>query len=397
MRISTSQIYSQSLNQINSSLSDVAQLNAMNTSQKRINRPSDDPAGMGKIVELRAYNETLSGYADNCATCNTYLGTADDVLLLASEKITAALEVAEQGATETYTTEQLQMMAIEMEGYLESLISIANTKSGSDYLFAGDDTGEPPYAMGLGVTLTGESPAQGDIVSLTGEADTAIAVRFDSDGAIGTDELTYSYSTDFGETWTTATLASNASTISVGDAEVEFAAGTAVTAADDDGAGTQFYVREAVLYSGSDQAMSVAISESVDVDMTSVGSDIFGGVDAATGLAYDEPNLFETLSDCIAYLEMGDYDSVADCLERLDAAQVTLETGAASVGARENKATYVGDSLSAISTLTTNNISSIEDANAAQIIIELEQANYVYEAVLSSSSDIMKMSLLNYI
>jgi len=397
MRISTSQIFSQSLSQINSSLSDVATLNAMTSSQKRINRPSDDPTGMGKVIELRAYNETMGGYSDNCTTSLNYLSTADEVLMDASENITAALELAEQGSTETYTTEELQMMAIEMEGYLDSLFAIANTKYGSDYIFGGDDTGESPYEMGLGVTLPNDSLSQSDIVSITGEAESTICVRFDSDGTIGTDELTYSYSTDYGETWTTATLASNASTISVGSAEVEFNAGTTVTAADDDGNGTQFYVREAVLYTGSDNAMSVEIAENVDLDMTTVGSDIFGGVDASTGLAYEDPNLFETLSDCIVYMELGDYDGVAECLEKLNAAHVSVETQAASVGARENKATYVGDSISVVSSLTTNNISSIEDADAAQLVIELEQANYVYEAVLSSSSDIMKMSLLNYI
>jgi flagellar hook-associated protein 3 FlgL len=55
------------------------------------------------------------------------------------------------------------------------------------------------------------------------------------------------------------------------------------------------------------------------------------------------------------------------------------------------------ESLGVISEVTDNSISSLEDADATQILIELEQANYIYEAVLSSTSDIMQMSLLDYL
>jgi flagellar hook-associated protein 3 FlgL len=131
--------------------------------------------------------------------------------------------------------------------------------------------------------------------------------------------------------------------------------------------------------------------------MTSVGSDIFGGVSRSTGQPFDSPNLFETLSDCIVYMENGDADAVAQCLEDLGDSHETVETGAADVGARQNKITYTQTSLSLVKELAANAASSIEDADAAQLVIELEQANYVYQAVLSTSSSVMSMSLLDYI
>ncbi|QGY39553.1 flagellar hook-associated protein 3 [Pseudodesulfovibrio cashew] len=395
MRISTSQIFSQSLTQLNSSLNDVAKLNEINSSQKRINRPSDDPAGMGQVVELRAYDQTLSGYVDNCGVASDYLSTADEVLNDASEIIAAAMELAEQGASETYTETQLQAMALEMESYLESLFAIANTQTGSDYLFAGDDIGDNAYEFGLGVTLPGETLSNASFVELSGEVDSTVTVQFTSDGTIGTDAIDYQYSTDNGETWTTATLAAGDTVLDLGDAQVEMATGTVVSAADGEGEG-EFYLRQAVVYTGSDTAMSVSISENTSVDMTTVGSTIFGGLDD-TGTPYDGANLFETISDCIVCLETGDYDGVADCLEVLGDAHEVVETGAANLGARETKVSYTEQSLSLVQSLTANSISREEDADATQIIVELEQANYVYEAVLNSSADIMKMSLLNYI
>lgn len=397
MRISTSQIFSQSLQQMSSALSDVSLLNTMTSSQKRINSPSDDPSDMGTIINLRSYNQTLSDYIDTCSTAGEYLDLADQALSQASETMSAVMELAEQASTETYTEEQLQMMALEMESYRDSLLTVANTQTGSDSVFSGDDTLSDAYEIGLGVTLPNSLLSNGSISSLSGEVDSTIAVEFTSTGTIGVDALDYQYSSDGGETWTTATLAAGDTELDLGTCQVDMTGGTEITPADDDGGGTQFYVREAVMYTGSDTAMSVNISENTSVDMTSVGSTIFGGVDADTGQPYSTPNLFEVISDCIVYMEAGDADGVAACLDELSDAHSKLETGAANIGAREIQIEYTEQAQSLIKEINTNSISNKEDADAAQLVVELQQANYVYEAVLSSSSDIMKMSLLSYI
>ncbi|MBI9079870.1 MAG: flagellar hook-associated protein FlgL [Pseudodesulfovibrio sp.] len=397
MRISTSHIFSQSLQQMNSALGNVTELNMMNSSQKRINRPSDDPSGTGKVMELSSYDQSLSGYLENCSVSNSYLNLADQSLVQASENISAAMETAEQAATETYTEKQLQMMAEEMESYLDSLLTIANTQMGTDSVFAGNDLESNAYSTSLGVTLPNDSLSNASITSLTGEIDSTLYVRFDSDGDVGTDALDYRYSTDGGSSWTSATLAAGDTVLDFGTIQAELATGTTVSTADGEGNGTEFIIREAMQYIGSDDAMSVNISESTETDMTTVGSSIFGGINASTGEPYPEPNLFETISDCIAYMETGNHEGVAECLEGLRDAHELVEAQAANIGARENKITYTQSSLSLVQQITTASISREEDADATQILVELEQANYVYEAVLNSASKIMNMSLLDYI
>jgi len=397
MRVSTSQIFSASLSQINSALYDVTRLNLMNSSQKKINTPSDDPAGMASVISLRDYSSSLDRYTDNCTVAGNYLSEADSVLSQISETVTSILELAEQGSTGTYTSDQLQMMAEEMEGYLETLMSLANSTFGDDYLFGGDELDSSAFSMGLGVSVTGDGlTSSASFLSVSGSIDSAVMVRFTEDGTVGTDALDYEYSLDGGETWTGATLASGTSTLDLGSCQVELAAGIAVNAAGDDEEGTEFLVRDAVYYEGSGKAMSVTISDGVSVDMTSVGSAIFGGLDS-TGTAYSGANLFEAVAKCLACMEVGDADGVAACLDGISAGQERMLAGASSVGAREVKVTSFESSLSVISEVATNSISSLEDADATQILVELEQANYIYEAVLSSASDIMQMSLLDYL
>ncbi|WP_031485043.1 flagellar hook-associated protein FlgL [Maridesulfovibrio frigidus] len=400
MRISTTQIYAQSLSSINSSLVRMNEISVETSSQKSLNAPSDDPAGMGNVIALRTYDASLASQIDNGNAANGVLGTADDLLVQASEIMNSVLEQAEQGATGTYDLTQGQMMAEQMRGYMESLVSIANSKSGDDYLFSGEATDTSPYEYTTGVTLNGDSPELTDIAGITGELDDNVWVEFTSDGTVGVDSVDYRYSTDGGVSWETGTLDGTTvppdTTLELGDVSVEMNSGTVLTAVDDDG-GSQFIVRTALSYNGSDEAMSVAISASTDVDVNTVGYEAFGGVDSDTGSLYGDPNLFETINDAIAYLEIGDNDGVANCLEKLRDGHESITTVSADIGSSEEKTSFILSSLSLARERVASAISSEEDANTAQLSIELSQAEYVYQAVLESSAKIISFSIMDYI
>ncbi|SME95340.1 flagellar hook-associated protein FlgL [Desulfovibrio gilichinskyi] len=400
MRISTTQIYAQSLTNVNSSLVRLDELNSQNSSQKRINAPSDDAAGMGNVMELRTYDQTLATQVENATVVKGLLGSADDLLSQASEIMTSILEQAEQASTGTYDLEQNQMMAEQMRGYLDSLVSIANSKSGNDYLFSGEATDTSPYEYTTDVTLLGDSPARSDIAEITGEFDKTTLVEFTTDGTIGVDSIDYRFSTDGGESWDTGTLDATAvppeTTLNLGTISVEMNSGVAVTAADED-EGSQFIVRSALSYNGSEKATSVAISEKTEVNANTVGHKAFGGLNSQTDDPYDDPNLFETISDAIAYMEIGDESGVANCLEKLRAGNEALTTVSAEIGSSEEKTSFVMSSITLSRNRIATAISSEEDINAAQLSIELTQANYVYQAVLKSAASIMNTSIMDYL
>lgn len=402
MRVSTSQIYSQTMAQVTKSLSDYMDVANQVSTQKKINAPSDDPAGMGNVVDLRSYDQTLESYYNNTQYAASLLGTADSLLSEASEIVISAQEQVEQGATGTYTDAQQQAMAGNMMGYLDSLLAIANTEMGNDYLFSGESTDTAPYEYVPGVTVTGDSPDESDFASFTGELDDPIIVEFTSDGTIGTDSVDYRYSLDGGSTWVTGTMDGTATppdtTMELGDVSVEMNSGTAVTAFDSDAdTGSQFVVRNSLQYNGADDAMSVDISDSSEVDVNSVGSEIFGGVDSDTGTAYSDPNLFESVSDAIAYMWIGDEDGTADTLDSIGDGYDQLLIETSGVGAREDKADFTGTSLSYTRERVADAISSEEDADSAELTVELSSAEYIYQAVLSSTSSVISMSILDYL
>ncbi len=402
MRVSTSQIYNQCMSGVSRSLSDYMNVNDQVASQKKINAPSDDPAGMGNVVNLRSYDRNLADYYSNTQYAGSLLGTADGLLGEASEVMISAREQVEQGATGTYTDEQQQSMAVNLMGYQDSMLAIANAEIGNDYLFSGEATDTAPYEYVPGVTVTGDSPAESDFASFSGELDDPVIVEFTSGGTIGTDSVDYRYSLDGGSTWLTGTMDSMAippdTTMELGDISVEMNAGTAVKAFDsDERSGSQFVVRNSLQYNGADEAMAVNISESTELEVNSAGSDIFGGVDPSTGLPYPEPNMFEAMSDAIAFMWIGDEGGTAKTLETINDGYNNMLIETSNIGAREEKADFTGQSLALTRERVASAISDEEDADSAQLTIELSRAEYIYQAVLSSTSDVIGMSIMNYL
>ncbi|TIH19192.1 flagellar hook protein [Marinifilum sp. JC120] len=402
MRVSTSQIYDQSMGNVSKSLSDYMNATNQVATQKKINAPSDDPAGMGNVVNLRSYDQTLESYQNNAGLAGSLLGAADGLLGEASEIMISAKEQVEQGATGTYTDEQQQAMSINMIGYQDSMLAIANSEMGDDYLFSGQATDAAPYEYIPGVTVTGDSPTKSDFASFEGELDDPVIVEFTSDGTIGTDAVDYSYSLDGGSTWLSGTMDGTAvppdTTMELGDVSVEMNSGTAVTAYDSDAkTGGQFVVRNSLQYNGADEAISINISESTDLEVNSVGSDIFGGVDPDTGEPYPEPNLFESMSDSIAYMWIGDEEGTATTLETIDDGYNRMLIETSNVGAREEKADFTSQSITYSRERAASAISDEEDADSTALTLELSKTQYVYQAVLSSSSEVINMSIMDYL
>ena len=149
--------------------------------------------------------------------------------------------------------------------------------------------------------------------------------------------------------------------------------------------------------------LQVEISEEVNVQINSVGLNIFGGqykVPGSGDLYFKanegESNLFEAVGELVGYLETNNQDGCGKIVARLRAVQSEIGSRQAVIGARVNR-------LDAAKTVTKGLIdnekkrkSSIEDVKVEELMTEMRKEEFIYEAVLRSSSMIMKMSLMNY-
>ncbi|WP_419781077.1 hypothetical protein [Maridesulfovibrio sp.] len=251
MRVSTNQIFNMSLGNLNSAMSRMAEASMRNSAQKRVLVPSDDPAAMGGIINCRSFGLETKQFIKNIKTASSWLSLADGVLQQTSTDIGRIKTLAEQAATGTLTAEQRRSIGKNLRGILGNLLNKSNTEFGGKSIFAGHKLEQNAYEQTLHATTTDPNLPAGSVVAVKGASETSIDVRFTSGGTVGTDSITYKYSSDGGKTWKNGTLAPGNSKLDLGPASMDLKTGTAVTEHTDKG-GTRLILRPALEYKGDD-------------------------------------------------------------------------------------------------------------------------------------------------
>lgn len=249
MRISNSMIYTQSLNGMTSSMSEILRIGEQAASQKRINRPSDDPSGAAMVLDLQSHINSLAQYDENIQSAKGWLDTANEQLGTISKTIIRMQELANQGATGTVTEKQRDLIATELRELQVQLIGLTNGDYAGNSLFAGAAINKPAYEVGLGATVKNAEPTL--VHSINGAAKKSVAVKFSNlTGAetVGAADIPFKYSEDGGATWKDAVIpAGTTDTIAVqlGGVEINFAKSEEITQ------DTSMVVRPAAIYAGS--------------------------------------------------------------------------------------------------------------------------------------------------
>ncbi len=115
------------------------------TTGKRINRPSDDPNGAEVVLNLRTSQTEIEQFQRNAVTVNQKLIGADDTLNSYQDVLVRLRTLVSNGLSDTATPAAKQALATEIESLRESVLTVANSKYGEDYLFGGTRINEPPF------------------------------------------------------------------------------------------------------------------------------------------------------------------------------------------------------------------------------------------------------------
>lgn len=112
---------------------------------KRISRPSDDPAGMGKVLDFRKTIASIDQYHKNIDRGRSQLQLTEATLGLVDNQLIRAKELAAYQATETSSPATRAMVAEEVRAIRDQIVQLANTKLGNSYIFSGHKTATPPF------------------------------------------------------------------------------------------------------------------------------------------------------------------------------------------------------------------------------------------------------------
>ena len=173
MRITQGMLNAQIQRGIDAAFAALAREQALVSSGKRMLTPSDDPGGAAQAVVLRSRQAATAQFQKNVAAATAALATADSTLGSVAEAVTQAREAAVQGASDSNDALARQSIGSTVNQLLETLVSLANGRSGSGtFLFGGQESTTAPYrvtrnASGQITTVTpnprgidGQTPAE---------------------------------------------------------------------------------------------------------------------------------------------------------------------------------------------------------------------------------------------
>lgn len=112
---------------------------------KRVNRPSDDPAAIGRIAEYRKALASIEQFGRNIEHAQAELNQAESNLMEITEQVTRVKELLLSQVTDTMTADTRKLAAEEIRQIRDTIRQLANTKMGDRYLFGGTQTSMPPY------------------------------------------------------------------------------------------------------------------------------------------------------------------------------------------------------------------------------------------------------------
>ena len=259
IRVTQNTMYDKMTSQMQKSLAAYMESNEQGSSQKKINRPSDDPAGTYRVLVTRNDISATTQYQSNVDTAKGWLSLADNVLgTQLSNSLTSLKALAEQASTGTYSAENRKQIADQARQIFGEMLNLSNTQYEGNSIFAGQRYDRNAFEEGLALTSADtnwDTAIQAGDYTIQGASSKSMMIQFTSTGTLDGGPQTFRWSNDGGTTWSTGTTAGR--TLTANGVTVTMKNDMAVTAADISAGpgsknGTLVYIRPTAVYQGDD-------------------------------------------------------------------------------------------------------------------------------------------------
>ncbi len=346
--------------------------------RKKINKPSDDPTGMGKILNYRKILSSMDQYEKNIAQVKTKVEVIEtnlesvDALIVEAKNLAQSNRFFDQGSR--------ALAADQVDEIQKQVLLLANAKLNGSYLFAGHNTDTIPFSTGGEVTLTGGS-ATDIIYGLSDDVtDTTAIIRNASGNIVRTIVIGDGVTPGSGGSAGLNTMAWDGND----DLAVPLPDGkyTYTIAAYDAGTTVDEYVR----YKGDNGEYRVVVDDGLSIAVNVDGNDIF--TDVFDSLA----QLQKALSDAT----FSDADIVAGITSIEDA--ITQINKVRAIGSSKFQRFEVMEIQHDIFKENYEGLlQNTESANMEKAIIDLQSQQTAYETSLAVASQIIQKSLVDFL
>ena len=395
-RISTSQAFDASLQQLQKRQTELSEAQAQLTTGKRVNRASDDPTAaaraeraLASISHVEADKRGVEASKALMSQTESSLGDANDLLQRARELVVSA-------GNGSYGDAQRKSVATELQGIRAQLLAVANRNDGANgYLFGGQGSSQAPFIDSPGAVQFRGTAGQSQIAGSE-----ALPITMDG-GATW-----LSARTGNGVFETRVTTSNGNATIDVGSV-VNPSALTGSTY-DLQFTNTAGVVTYSVLKDGAATAQTnVAYQSGTAIQIDGMAVNVSGTPNTgdAFQLRPSTPTLsvFDTLDRAIADLgstgkrsSQITQDSTMN-LRNLDQVMTRLQAARSDTGVTLNRIDGVTDRLEGLKLAGETEKSAAEDLDMVQAISAFQNKQSGYDAALKSYSMVQRLSLFQYL
>ena len=137
-------------------------------------------------------------------------------------------------------------------------------------------------------------------------------------------------------------------------------------------------------YNGDNTPFSIKISRNSTIEIGNDGQAVFGTV-------------FNTLADLKTALQSNDLGGIQNAMDNLDGHFDDISTKISDAGSKTNRLEIKDNIYQNLNFSNTERLSRIEDADIAEAIMNVKAAELTYQAALASSSEVMTLTLMDYL
>ena len=371
----------------------MARLQEQASTGSRINRVSDDASDGYQVLGLNSQQSSLNNYIDNLSDVVSTLEFSSTIF----QDITSAIAETKVRLTQVssgiYSEKNRKRTAEGINEILEQLAALVNTKHNGQYLFGGGNTSSAPYLIerenGQITSITYQGSYTNRAIEVAPGLESSIyhvgdeifrsndrgtpTFYGDTGAACGTGT-----SSVRGNTWLTVTGSAGNYTLSIDGGLTTFST---------DGTDTNLMVT------------SSTTGEVLYVDTTGItttGTDL-----VSVPGTYDLLNTLISIRDILenenglSQSEIRELQSVS--LNSLEEINELLVQAQVSVGSKIGFLDDLKESLTNLSYNAEDENTRLQEADIAQIAINLSRREVLYEMSLSIAGKLMSMSLLDFI
>lgn len=146
MRISERHRYNLSANRVETARSDNAALLEELSTQKKLNKLSDNPVDVAQVLRERSRVERKNQFEKNIQYAQGYLERTESVVTGIYDFLLRAKELSVAMANDTYGPQARRSAGREVKEIIEAITSLANKTFGNRYIFGGFRTQTPPMS-----------------------------------------------------------------------------------------------------------------------------------------------------------------------------------------------------------------------------------------------------------